>query len=93
MFERRIRDQGDLLARLGVAKATAQRLALTGGGERKKLVAVTVHAGRADVVEPDWIDRVDLQARRVVRHSRPSSIRWYTGFRKPAYTTTRSPRP
>jgi hypothetical protein len=47
MFERRVGNQRDLLAGLGVAKAATQRLALAGGGERTELVAVTVRAGGA----------------------------------------------
>jgi hypothetical protein len=53
MFERRIGNQRDLLAWLGVAKATTQRLALAGGGERTHLVAVAVRTGRADDVKAD----------------------------------------
>ena len=45
MFERRVGDQCDLLAWLGVAKAATQRFALAGGGERTELVAVTICAG------------------------------------------------
>jgi hypothetical protein len=66
MFKGRVRDQRGLLAWLGVAKATAQRLALAGGGERTDLVAVTVGADGANDVESGGIDRVHTQSVRLV---------------------------
>jgi hypothetical protein len=66
MVERRVGNQRDLLAWLGVAKATPQRLALAGGGERMELVAVTVFAGAADDVEAGGLDRVHEQSVRVL---------------------------
>ena len=76
MFERRVGDQRDLFAWLGVAKSTTERLAFAGGGERTKLVAVTVYAGATDAVEAPRIDRVHEQAVRVVgRHAVPFSVR------------------
>jgi hypothetical protein len=58
MFEGRVGDQGDLLAWLGVAKATPQRLPLTGRGKWTELVALSVCAGGADGVEAGRSDRV-----------------------------------
>jgi len=73
MFEWCVGNQGDLLAWRGVAKATTQRFALAGGGERTELVAVGVFAGGADDVEPGGIDRVHEQSVRVVGgHAVPS---------------------
>jgi hypothetical protein len=73
VFERRVGDQRDLLAWFGVAKATAQRLALAAGGERTELVAVAVCRGGADSVEPDGVDRVHEQSVCVVGgHAVPS---------------------
>jgi hypothetical protein len=66
MFEWRVGNQRDPLAWLGVAKATTQRLALAGGGERTELVAVTVCAGGVDDVEAGGIDRVHQQTVRVM---------------------------
>ena len=56
MVERRVGDQRDLLTRLGVAQAAAQRFALAGGGEWAKPVAVTVAAGALNHIKTGGID-------------------------------------
>ena len=90
MFEWCVGNQGDLLAWRGVAKATTQRFALAGGGERTELVAVGVFAGGADDVEPGGIDRVHEQSVRVVGGHAVPSLFVATGARiKPPNGTPR----
>jgi hypothetical protein len=55
-------DQRDLLARLGVAQAAAERFALAGGGEWAKPVAVTIAAGAVNHIETGGIDGLHGQA-------------------------------
>jgi len=54
-------DERDLLTRLRVAQATAQRFALAGGGEWMEPVAVTVRAAAANLVEASGIDGLHEQ--------------------------------
>jgi hypothetical protein len=61
MVERGVGGQRDLLTRLRVAQATAQRFALAGGGEWVEPVAVTVRAAAANLVEASGIDGLHEQ--------------------------------
>src|SRR3984957_13234867 len=55
-IERGVGDQRDLLTRPGEAQATTQRFTLAGGGEWAQVVAMTISATTANVVEMSGVD-------------------------------------